>query len=314
MTSERLIIIGSGPAAYTAAIYAARAQLSPLVFEGTVEAGGALMNTTEVENFPGFPQGIMGPELMDAMREQAEKFGAKLINEDVTAVKLTPTVKGVKASDGQTYKADSLIVATGSAHRTLGLPREEELGGRGVSYCATCDGAFFREKPIIVVGAGDSALEEALFLTKFGSTVTLVVRRDEMRASKIMQERALAHPKINVLWNSVVGELQGDKILEAVRIDSTVGGESQVIAAAGLFIAIGHDPRSELVGSYLPLDELGYVLTKGFGYEHGATATEIPGVFACGDLVDHRYRQAITAAGTGAQAAIDAERWLESQV
>lgn len=311
MTEHKVIIIGSGPAGYTAAIYAARAQLNPILFEGAVDSGGALMTTTEVENFPGFRDGIMGPALMEEMRAQAERFGTKMVPEDIAAVKLTEAVKGVRTADGATYKAPSLILATGSAHRKLGIPREEELSGRGVSYCATCDGFFQRGKPIVVVGGGDSAVEEALFLTKFGSTVTMLVRAGELRASKIMQARAFASEKLNIVFWAKAHELVGDKELEAMVIEDTQTGELSTIPASGLFIAIGHDPRSSLVADYLPLNEAGYVLAEGGA--HGATATRISGVFVAGDVADHRYRQAITAAGSGAQAAIDAERWLEAQ-
>jgi thioredoxin reductase (NADPH) len=302
--TRNVIIIGSGPSGYTAAVYAARASLHPLVFEGSVTAGGALMNTTEVENFPGFRDGIMGPALMDEMRAQAERFGAELVSDDVVEVDLTGEVKVVRTAT-DTYTARAVILATGSGYRKLGLPREEELSGRGVSWCATCDGFFFRDQHIAVVGGGDSAVEEATFLTRFGSKVSLIVRRDELRASKIMQERAFADPKLEIVWNSVVEEINGEDRLESVTLRDTVTGETRGLEATGLFIAIGHDPRSELLAGQVDLDDNGYVLV-----EHPSTATNLPGVFAAGDLVDHHYRQAITAAGTGCAAALDAERFI----
>ncbi|MCK5891673.1 thioredoxin-disulfide reductase [Aeromicrobium sp.] len=302
---RNLIVIGSGPSGYTAAIYAARANLEPLVFEGSVTAGGALMNTTDVENFPGFPDGIMGPALMDNLRAQAERFGAELVADDVTEVDLTGDVKTVTLGDGSTHAARAIVLATGSGYRKLGIPREDELSGHGVSWCATCDGFFFREQNIVVVGGGDSALEEATFLTRFASKVTLVHRRDELRASKIMQDRALANDKIEFAWNSEVAELHGEHSLESVTLRDTVTGETRSLDATGLFIAIGHDPRSELLRGQVDLDDEGYVLVQ-----TGSTATNIPGVFAAGDLVDHTYRQAITAAGTGCAASLDAERYL----
>ncbi|MBF4767608.1 thioredoxin-disulfide reductase [Nocardioides agariphilus] len=301
---RNVIIIGSGPAGYTAAVYAARASLQPLVFEGSVTAGGALMNTTEVENFPGFRDGIMGPALMDEMRAQAERFGAELVADDVVEVDLSGEVKVVKTST-DTYTARSVILATGSGYRKLGLPHEEELSGRGVSWCATCDGFFFREQHIAVVGGGDSAIEEATFLTRFGSKVSLIHRRDELRASKIMQERAFADPKLDIVWNSEVAAINGTDRLESVTLRDTVTGETRNLDATGLFIAIGHDPRSELLTGQVDLDDNGYVLVQ-----HPSTHTNLPGVFACGDLVDHHYRQAITAAGTGCAAALDAERYI----
>ena len=305
MTDPRnVIIIGSGPAGYTAAVYAARASLHPLVFEGSVTAGGALMNTTEVENFPGFKDGIMGPGLMDEMRAQAERFGAELVSDDIVEVDLTGDVKVVKTVT-DTYTARSVILATGSGYRKLDLPNEAELSGRGVSWCATCDGFFFREQHIAVVGGGDSAIEEATFLTRFGSKVTLIHRRDELRASKIMQERAFADPKLEIVWNSEVASINGTDRLESLTLRDTVTGETSELAATGLFIAIGHDPRSELLTGQVDLDDDGYVLVK-----HPSTHTNLPGVFACGDLVDHHYRQAITAAGTGCAAALDAERYI----
>jgi len=301
---RNVIIIGSGPTGYTAAVYAARASLEPLVFEGSVTAGGALMNTTEVENFPGFRDGIMGPALMDEMRAQAERFGAELVPDDVVEVDLTGDVKIVKTST-DTYRARSVILATGSGYRKLGLPREEELSGRGVSWCATCDGFFFREQAIAVIGGGDSAVEEATFLTRFGSKVYLIHRRDELRASKIMQERAFADPKLEMVWNSEIASINGTDRLESITLRDTVTGEERPLEVTGLFIAIGHDPRSELLTGQVDLDENGYVLV-----DHPSTATNLPGVFAAGDLVDHHYRQAITAAGTGCAAALDAERFI----
>jgi thioredoxin reductase (NADPH) len=302
---RNIIIIGSGPAGYTAALYAARANLTPLVFEGSVTAGGALMNTTEVENFPGFRDGIMGPQLMDEMRAQAERFGAELVADDVTAVDLQGDVKVVTDGSGNEHRASAVILATGSGYRKLGLPGEERLSGHGVSWCATCDGFFFREQHIAVVGGGDSAVEEATFLSRFGSKVTLIHRRGELRASKIMQERAFADPKIDFAWYSEVKEIHGDDKLTGLTLSDTRTGETRHLDATGLFIAIGHDPRSELLGGQVDLDENGYVLV-----EHPSTRTNLAGVFACGDLVDHHYRQAVTAAGTGCAAALDAERYL----
>ncbi len=305
---RNVIIVGSGPAGYTAAVYAARASLAPLVFEGSVTAGGALMNTTEVENFPGFRDGIMGPELMDSMRAQAERFGAELVPDDVTEVRLSGDVKEVCLHDGTTYRARAVILATGSGYRKLGLPAEDRLSGHGVSWCATCDGFFFRDQHIAVIGGGDSAVEEATFLSRFASKVTLVHRRDELRASKIMQDRAFADPKIEFAWNSAVEAIHGDDKLTGITLVDTVTGDTRELDVTGLFIAIGHDPRSELLHGQVRLDEEGYVLV-----DQPSTRTNLPGVFACGDLVDHTYRQAITAAGMGCQAAIDAERWLETQ-
>jgi thioredoxin reductase (NADPH) len=302
---RQLIIIGSGPAGYTAALYAARADLKPLLFEGAVTAGGALMNTTEVENFPGFRDGIMGPALMEEMRAQAERFGAELITDDVTAVELTGDIKRVTDGDGNVHEARAVILATGSGYRKLGLPDEERLSGHGVSWCATCDGFFFRDQEIAVVGGGDSAIEEATFLTRFAKKVYLLHRRDELRASKIMQDRAFADPKLEVLWNTQVAELHGDDKLSSVTITDTGTGEKRDLAVTGLFIAIGHDPRSELLHGQVELDDNGYVVV-----DHPSTRTNLDGVFACGDLVDHEYRQAITAAGTGCAAALDAERHL----
>jgi len=301
---RNVIVIGSGPSGYTAALYAARASLQPLVFEGSVTAGGALMTTTEVENFPGFRDGIMGPALMDEMRAQAERFGAELIADDVVEVDLTGDVKVVKTAT-DTYTARSVILAMGSGYRKLDLPREAELSGRGVSWCATCDGFFFREQAIAVVGGGDSAIEEATFLTRFGSKVYLIHRRDELRASKIMQERAFADPKLEMVWNSEIASIEGDDRLTGVILRDTVTGETRPLEVTGLFIAIGHDPRSELLPGQVDLDDDGYVLV-----DQPSTATNLPGVFAAGDLVDHHYRQAVTAAGTGCAAALDAERYI----
>ncbi|QNP55408.1 thioredoxin-disulfide reductase [Tessaracoccus defluvii] len=306
-TIHEVIIIGSGPAGYTAAIYAARANLKPVIFEGALDSGGALMNTTEVENFPGFPEGVDGPDLMSKMRAQAERFGATLITDDVTAVDLTGDVKIVKDSDDVEYRAKSVILAMGSGYRRLGLADEDRLSGRGVSWCATCDGAFFRDKPIAVVGGGDSAMEEATFLSRFGSSVVIIHRRDEFRASKIMIERAERDPKISFAWNSEVVAINGDPTVSSVTLRDTLSGETRDVDVNGLFIAIGHDPRSELVKGQIGLDDEGYVLVDG-----RSTATNLPGVFACGDLVDHTYRQAITAAGSGCSAALDAERYLQA--
>ena len=302
-----VIIIGSGPAGYTAAIYAARANLHPLVFEGSVTAGGALMTTTDVENFPGFPDGIMGPALMDDLRKQAERFGAELVSDDVTDVDLTGDVKIVRDSAGSSYQATTVILAMGSGYRKLGVEGEDRLSGHGVSWCATCDGFFFRDQHIAVVGGGDSAVEEATFLTRFASRVTLVHRRDELRASKIMAARAFDNDKIEVAWNSAVDELVGDSKLDGVVLADTTTGEKRTLDATGLFVAVGHDPRSELVRGQVDLDDGGYVLV-----EQPSTRTNLAGVFACGDLVDHTYRQAVTAAGTGCAAALDAERYLTS--
>jgi thioredoxin reductase (NADPH) len=302
-TVHDVIIIGSGPAGYTAAVYAARAQLKPLVFEGT-QFGGALMTTTEVENYPGFRDGITGPELMDQMREQALRFGADLRMEDVDAVDLTGPVKTVTVGD-DTHQARSVILAMGAAARHLGVPGEEALTGMGVSTCATCDGFFFRDEDIVVVGGGDSAMEEATFLTRFARSVTLIHRRDEFRASKIMLERARDNDKITFLTNTEITEIEGSPKVTGVRLRDTLTGEESKLAVTGVFVAIGHDPRSELVRGQVDLDDEGYVLTAG-----RTTATSIDGVFAAGDLVDHTYRQAITAAGSGCSASIDAERWL----
>ena len=304
-TVRNVIIVGSGPAGYTAAVYAARARLEPLVFEGSVTAGGALMTTTEVENFPGFAEGIMGPALMDEMRTQAERFGAELVPDDIVAVDLTGDIKVVTDSAGTQHRAKTVILAMGSGYRKLGLSDEDRMSGHGVSWCATCDGFFFREQEIAVVGGGDSAVEEATFLTRFGKKVTLVHRRDELRASKIMADRAFANDKIEFAWNSEVAAIHGEDKLTGVTLRDTVTGDTRELPVTGLFIAIGHDPRSELVKGQVHLDEEGYVLVK-----EGSTETNLPGVFAAGDLVDHTYRQAITAAGTGCAAALDAERFL----
>ena len=306
MTDVRnVIIIGSGPAGYTAAVYAARANLAPLVFEGAVTAGGALMNTTEVENFPGFPDGVMGPDLMDNLRKQAEKFGAELVADDVTVVDLTGEVKVVTDGSGTTHRARAVIVATGSGYRELGLPNEKRLSGHGVSWCATCDGFFFRDQDIVVVGGGDTAMEEATFLTRFARSVTIVHRRDSLRASKVMQDRAFANDKIRFAWNSEVVDVLGKDKVSGVRLRNVLTGEESTLEVTGLFLAIGHDPRSELFVGQLNRDADGYLLV-----DHPSTRTNVPGVFACGDVVDHIYRQAVTAAGTGCQAALDAERFL----
>lgn len=300
-----VIIVGSGPAGYTAAIYAARANLRPLIFEGAVTAGGALMNTTDVENFPGFQDGIMGPDLMFAMRGQAERFGAELVRDDVTELELTGAIKVVTDATGTRHRAHSVILAMGSAYRELGLPEEKRLSGHGLSWCATCDGAFFRDQDLAVVGGGDSAMEEATFLTRFARSVTVVHRRDALRASRIMAERAENDPKINFSWNSEVTALHGDPKLTGVTLRDTQTGQERTADFAGVFVAIGHDPRNELIRGQVQLDDEGYVLVEG-----RTTRTNLPGVFACGDLVDHTYRQAITAAGTGCSAALDAERYL----
>jgi len=300
-----LVIVGSGPAGYTAAIYAARAQLNPLIYEGSVTAGGALMNTTEVENFPGFAEGIMGPDLMDAMRKQALRFEAELITDDIVEMDMKSSVKVLIDGTGRKIEAKAVILAMGSAYREIGLTNEKRLSGRGVSWCATCDGFFFRNQNIAVVGGGDSAMEEANFLTKFADKVTLIHRRDSLKASKIMAERAQANPKIEFLWNSEVIDVLGEDKVSGLSIRNTVSGDLSVLDATGLFVAIGHDPRSELVKGQVGLDDEGYVKVG-----QGSTKTNLEGVFACGDLVDHTYRQAITAAGSGCAAALDAERFL----
>ncbi|MFJ4044174.1 thioredoxin-disulfide reductase [Microbacterium sp. NPDC089987] len=302
-----LVIIGSGPAGYTAAVYAARAGLAPVVIAGSVTAGGALMTTTEVENFPGFIDGVQGPELMESMRQQAERFGARILLDDAVRVDLDGPVKTIETGAGETFRARAVILAMGSAYRKLSLPDEERLTGRGVSWCATCDGFFFREQEIVVVGGGDSAMEEALFLTRFASKVTVVHRRSEFRASKIMAQRVLDHPKIEVAWNSEVARLNGTAKLESVTLLDTVTGVEWEMPASGLFVAIGHDPRSELVTGIVDTDAAGFVLV-----DHPSTRTNLPGVFAAGDLVDHTYRQAITAAGTGCAAAQDAQHFLSA--
>ena len=298
-----VIVVGSGPAGYTAALYAARAQLRPLVFEGS-QYGGALMTTTEVENYPGFPEGIVGPELMDQIRTQAEKFGAELVTDDVVSVDLTGETKYVRTHDGE-FAARSVIIATGSAYKRLGVPGEDRLSGRGVSWCATCDGFFFRNQDIVVIGGGDTAMEEATFLTRFARSVTIVHRRDSFRASRIMAERALTNEKINVVWDSEVVEVLGEQSVTGVRVRNVHTGAEQTLDVTGFFVAIGHDPRSDLIRGQVRLDEEGYVLV-----DAPSTHTSVPGVFAAGDVVDHNYRQAITAAGTGCAAALDAERFL----
>ena len=302
---HEVVIVGSGPAGYTAAIYAARAQLEPVMYEGSVTAGGALMNTTEVENFPGFTDGIMGPDLMDAMRKQTARFGTKLVTDDIVEMDLAGPVKTLKDGSGNTLKAKSVILAMGSAYREIGLENEKRLSGRGVSWCATCDGFFFRDQEIAVVGGGDSAVEEATFLTKFASKVTLIHRRDSLRASKIMADRAKANPKIEFLWNTEVTDVLGEAKMEALELKNTVTGAVSKRNFGALFVAIGHIPRSELITTQVALDAEGYVKVEG-----RSTRTNIEGVFACGDLVDHTYRQAITAAGSGCQAALDAEKFL----
>ncbi len=300
-----VLIVGSGPAGYTAAIYTARASLNPIVYTGSVTAGGALMNTTEVENFPGFTDGIMGPDLMENMRNQAERFGAQLIPDDVVSMQLRGDVKQIVDGSGNTVYAKSVILAMGSAYRELGLPDEKRLSGRGVSWCATCDGFFFRNQDIAVVGGGDSAVEEATFLTRFGSSVTLIHRRDQLRASKIMIERAKNDPKLKFAWNKEVVGISGEEKVSSITLKDTVDGSTSELPITGLFIAIGHDPRSELIKGQIDIDDAGYVKVEG-----RSTKTNLEGVFACGDLVDHTYRQAITAAGSGCQAALDAERFL----
>lgn len=300
-----IVIVGSGPAGYTAAVYAARAGLAPLVIAGSVTAGGALMNTTEVENFPGFPTGIMGPELMEAMQAQAEKFGAEVVWDDATEVRLDGPVKTVTTAGGDVVQARAVILATGSAYRQLGLDDESRLSGRGVSWCATCDGFFFRDQDILVIGGGDSAVEEATFLTRFGKSVTIVHRRDELRASKIMADRAKNDPKISFAWNSEVAAIHGEDKVSSVTLRDTVTGAEREVGATGVFVAIGHVPRTELLHGQVDLDENGYILVEG-----RSTRTNLPGVFACGDAVDHTYRQAITAAGSGCSAALDAQHYL----
>ena len=300
-----LVIVGSGPAGYTAAIYASRAQLNPIIYEGSVTAGGALMNTTEVENFPGFVDGVMGPDLMESMRKQAKRFGAELITDDIVEMDLTGEIKVLIDGSGNTIKTRSVILATGSAYREIGLVNEKRLSGHGVSWCATCDGFFFRDQEIAVVGGGDSAVEEATFLTKFASKVVLIHRRDSLRASKIMAERAAANPKIEFVWNTEVIDVLGESKVTGLKLRNTVDGNTTERAFTGLFVAIGHIPRSELIVNQITLNSDGYVEVEG-----RSTRTNLSGVFACGDLVDHTYRQAITAAGSGCQAALDAEKFL----
>lgn len=302
-----VVIVGSGPAGYTAAIYTARAGLAPVVVAGAISAGGALMTTTDVENFPGFSEGIMGPDLMENMRAQAERFGADIRFEDASAVDLTGEIKTVTIDD-ETLQARAVILATGSAHRQLHVRGEELLMGHGVSYCATCDGFFFRDKVLAVIGGGDSAMEEATFLTRFASKVYVVHRRDQLRASKVMADRAMNDPKIEFVWNSAVSEVLGGAQVEGLRLESTVDGSESTLPVDGVFVAIGHLPRSEIVAGQVELDDAGYVRV-----EEPTTRTNLPGVFACGDLVDHSYRQAITAAGSGCRAALDVERWLADQ-
>lgn len=302
---HQVVIVGSGPAGYTAAVYAARAELAPVIYEGSVTAGGALMNTTEVENFPGFPAGVMGPDLMDAMRAQAEKFGAKLVRDDIVEMDLTGDIKILKDGSGNTLQAKSVILATGSAYKEIGLENEKRLSGRGVSWCATCDGFFYRQKVVAVVGGGDSAMEEATFLTRFAEKVVVIHRRDTLRASKIMADRARSNPKIEFVWNTEVTDVLGDTSMNALKLRNLVTGEESERAFDGLFVAIGHSPRSELLHGQIDLDGEGYVKVEG-----RSTKTNLAGVFACGDLVDHTYRQAITAAGSGCQAALDTERFL----
>ena len=305
-TVHEVVIVGSGPAGYTAAVYTARAGLDPLVLAGQLAAGGALMNTTEVENFPGFPEGIQGPELMDNMRAQAERFGADIRYEDVLAVNLEGPVKAV-ATEDKVFYARAVILATGSEYRHMNVPGEEEFSGRGVSYCATCDGFFFKDRRLAVIGGGDSAMEEATFLTNFASEVVVVHRRDELRASRVMAERALNNPKISFEWNATVAEVLGEESVTGLRLASTVDGSTREIDVDGVFVAIGHLPRTAFLGGQVALDEAGYI-TVG----EPSTRTSVEGVFACGDAVDHTYRQAITAAGSGCRAALDAERWLAS--
>ncbi|MFP5334541.1 MAG: thioredoxin-disulfide reductase [Actinomycetes bacterium] len=303
-----VVIVGSGPAGYTAALYTARANLRPLVLTGSVTAGGALMNTTEVENYPGFPEGLQGPELMERFQQQAERFGAELVWDDAVEVDLDGEVKTVVTGSGERYRAHTVILATGSAYREIGLENEKRLSGRGVSWCATCDGFFFKDQDIVVVGGGDSAMEEATFLTRFARSVTIVHRRDSLRASKIMQERAMNDPKITFAWNSEVVDVLGDDRVTGVRLRDTVTGEERDLAVGGLFVAIGHDPRVELFSHQVALDDKGYVAVEG-----RSSRTNLPGVFACGDVVDHEYMQAITAAGSGCVAALDAERYLAAR-
>ena len=304
-TVRDVVVIGSGPSGYTAAIYAARAGLQPLVLAGSVTAGGALMNTTDVENFPGFPEGVLGPDLMTKMQEQAERFGAEVVYDDAETLDLAAEPKTITTAEGDVYQARTVILSTGSAYKELGLPSEKRLSGHGVSWCATCDGFFFRDQHILVVGGGDSAVEEATFLTRFAASVTIVHRRDQLRASAIMADRAKANPKISFAWNSTVAEIHGETSVTGVRLRDTITGEERDVEATGVFVAIGHVPRSELVAGQVDLDDAGYIAVR-----HPTTQTNVPGVFACGDVVDHIYRQAVTAAGTGCAAALDAERYL----
>lgn len=303
-----VVIVGSGPAGYTAAIYASRAQLKPVIYEGSVTAGGALMNTTEVENFPGFVDGVMGPDLMDNMRKQAKRFGTELITDDIIKMNLNGEIKILEDGSGKTIKTKAVILAMGSAYREIGLVNEKRLSGHGVSWCATCDGFFFRDQVIAVVGGGDSAVEEATFLTKFASKVILIHRRDSLRASKIMVDRAMANSKIEFLWNTEVIDVLGEAKVSGVKLRNVLNAKESELALTGLFVAIGHIPRSELITQQVTLNSDGYVEVEG-----RSTRTNIPGVFACGDLVDHTYRQAITAAGSGCQAALDAEKYLAHQ-
>ncbi len=302
---RQVVIVGSGPAGYTAAIYAARAELSPLLFESSVQAGGALMNTTDVENYPGFPTGVMGPDLMDQLRSQAERFGAELVADDIVEMRLDADIKELVTGSGTTVRALTVILATGSAYREIGLVNEKRLSGRGVSWCATCDGFFFKGKDIVVVGGGDSAVEEATFLTRFASTVTLVHRRGELRASKIMQRRAFEDPKMRFRWNTEVVDVLGENAVSGLRLRDTVTGEESELDVSGLFVAIGHDPRTDLVRGQVELDENDFIEVDG-----RSGRTSLPGVFAAGDVLDHEYMQAITAAGSGCAAALDAERFL----
>jgi thioredoxin reductase (NADPH) len=308
VSEEQVVIVGSGPAGYTAAVYAARAQLQPVLIEGAVTAGGALMNTTEVENYPGFAEGIQGPELMTAMREQAARFGTRIMTQDAVEIQLDGPVKTITDDSGAVWRSKAVILAMGSGYRELGVPNEKRLSGHGVSWCATCDGFFFRGQHIAVVGGGDSAMEEATFLTRFADKVTIIHRRDEFRASRIMAERALNDPKIDVVWNSEVVDVLGDQKVNGVRLRNRVTDAQSTLDVTGVFVAIGHDPRSELVKGQIDLDDEGYVLVQG-----RTTKTNVDGVFAAGDLVDHTYRQAITAAGSGCAAALDAERYLAAQ-
>lgn len=302
---REVVVVGSGPAGYTAAVYAARAGLKPVVIAGSLDAGGALMTTTEVENFPGFPEGIMGPDLMGNMQEQAERFGAEILFEDATEVDLAGDVKTIRTEGGDIFRAKTVIIATGSAYRKLGVDGEERLSGKGVSWCATCDGFFFKDKDIFVVGGGDSAVEEATFLTRFGQSVTLLHRRDALRASKIMAKRAEDDPKLDIRWNTQVVGIEGENELSHLVLEDTLTGERETVPADGLFEAIGHLPRSGLFKGQIDTDDEGYIICEG-----RTTHTSLPGVFACGDVVDHRYRQAITAAGSGCSAALDAEKYL----